>query len=83
MPIASAVGSIPAYLANLSTGSAIRSRDPRLFSEVIQSYLSEPLHWEEHSRNAVQAAKLFSYGNYLKAVRGLLGLPGPTETVTA
>jgi glycosyltransferase involved in cell wall biosynthesis len=83
VPIACAVGSIPEYLADFSTGSAINSRDPRLFSEVILAYLRDPARWQEQSRKAVQAARQFSYGNYLKAVRGLLDLPGSAETVTA
>ena len=75
VPIASAVGSIPEYLADFSTGSAIRSRDPRLFSDAIESYLRVPSRWDEHSGNAVKAAQQFSYGNYLQAVRELLTLP--------
>jgi glycosyltransferase involved in cell wall biosynthesis len=83
VPISCAVGSIPEYLAEFSSGAALRSRDPRLFSEAIQSYLRDLPRWREHSRNAVRAARQFSYGNYLKAVRGLLDLPGSPETVTA
>jgi glycosyltransferase involved in cell wall biosynthesis len=82
VPISCAVGSIPEHLANFSTGAALESRDPRLFSEVIQSYLRDIPRWQEHSHNAVQAAQQFSYGNYLKAVRRLLALPGSAETVT-
>jgi glycosyltransferase involved in cell wall biosynthesis len=83
VPIASAVGSIPQYLADFATGSAIESRDPRLFSEAIQSYLKDAPRWREHSRKAVLAARQFSYGNYLRAVRGLLDLPASAETVAA
>ena len=82
VPLACAVGSIPEYLADFSTGSAIKSRDPRLFSEAIQLYFRDIPRWREHSRKAVQAAQQFSYGNYLKAVRRLLALPGSPEAVT-
>jgi glycosyltransferase involved in cell wall biosynthesis len=83
VPLSCAVGSIPEYLADFATGSALKSRDPRLFSEVIQSYLRDESRWHEHSRNAVQAARQFSYGNYLQAVRSLLDLPNSAETVIA
>lgn len=83
VPISCAVGSIPEYLQDFSTGAAIKSRDPRLFSEVIQSYLKDIPRWREHSRKAVQAAQQFSYGHYIKAVRRLLDLPGSPATVTA
>ena len=83
VPIASAVGSIPEYLADFSTGSAIRSRDSRLFSDAIESYLRVPSCWDEHSGNAVRAAQQFSYGNYLRAVRELLMLPVVAEQAVA
>jgi hypothetical protein len=82
-PIASAVGNIPEYLADFSTGSAINSRDSRLFSDAVESYLHVLSRWDEHSGHAVKAAQRFSYGNYLQAVHVLLKLPVAVEQPTA
>lgn len=75
VPIATAVGSIPEYLRGFSTGQAISLRDPSLLRAAIQDYLNAPSVWAQHSMNAVKAARQFSYGNYLQAVRDLLKLP--------
>jgi glycosyltransferase involved in cell wall biosynthesis len=83
VPIASDVGSIPEYLAHFSSGSAIKSRDPRMFSAEIKSFLHVPARWDEHSRNAVIGAQQFSYDKYLQDVCKLLELPAPVEAVTA
>lgn len=83
VPIASAVGSIPEFLKSFSTGSAICSLETGMFCAAVESYLRNPAGWSEHSRNAVQAAQRFSYGNYLQAVRKLLDLPVSAETATA
>ena len=80
VPISTSVSSIPQFLRTFSTGEALRSREPRLFSRVIEDYLKAPARWSEHSQNAVKAARQFSYTNYLRAVRQLLGL---TVTATA
>ncbi|HEY3862560.1 MAG TPA: glycosyltransferase [Verrucomicrobiae bacterium] len=80
VPIATATGSVAEFLENFSTGAAIKSRDPKLFSGVIQAYLKDLACWSQHSRNAVQAAQRFSYDNYMNAVRGLLSLPRPEKT---
>jgi glycosyltransferase involved in cell wall biosynthesis len=83
VPIASAVGSIPEYLANFTTGTAINSRDPRLYSAAVESYLRAPARWNEHSRNAVKGARQFSYADYLRAVARLLELPAVVESAPA
>jgi glycosyltransferase involved in cell wall biosynthesis len=80
VPIAYGISSIPQFFRNYSTGQAILSLEPRHFSDTIESYLRTPLHWQEHSRNAVRAAPAFSYNNYLQAVRQLLKLPVPNQT---
>ena len=79
VPIASAVGSIPEYLTHFSTGQSIASRKSLLFSAAIDGYLRAPSRWQEHSRNAVKAAKQFSYSHYLRAVANLLELPAVVE----
>jgi glycosyltransferase involved in cell wall biosynthesis len=83
VPIASAVGSIPEYLARFSTGQAISSRNPRSFADAIETYLHDPARWQEHSKNAVKAAEQFSYSHYLRAVRDLLDIPAAAEAVAA
>lgn len=75
VPIASAVGSIPGYLGQFGTGRAIGSRDAQSFTAAILAYLKEPQRWKEHSQNAVQAAKHFTYGEYLGSVQKILNLP--------
>jgi glycosyltransferase involved in cell wall biosynthesis len=75
VPIATAVGSIQQYLDEFSTGHAVSSRESTQFREAIEDYLRLPARWHEHSRNAVEAARKFSYANYLRAVRELLNLP--------
>jgi glycosyltransferase involved in cell wall biosynthesis len=79
VPIATAVGSIEQHLADFSTGRAIGSRNSAQFKQVIDDYLRSPAHWREHSRNAAEAARKFSYANYLRAVRALLELPVAVE----
>ena len=83
VPIASAVGSIAEYLDQFATGQAISSRNPRLFSESIETYLRSPLRWEDHSQKAVQAARQFGYDSYLRAVHALLHLPVLPKPVPA
>ena len=82
VPVATSISSIPEFLQRFTTGRVIASRDPQLFSNAIKSYLLEREVWAQHSTNAVRAAQQFSYGNYLLAVRKLLGLSGPTQTVS-
>jgi glycosyltransferase involved in cell wall biosynthesis len=79
VPLAHGISSIPQVFRNCSTGQAIPTLEPRRFTGTIESYLRTPLHWHEHSRNAVKAAQAFSYDNYLQAVRQLLKLPAPTQ----
>jgi len=80
VPIAHGISSIPQVLRDYSTGQAIPSLEPRRFTDALESYLENPLHWQQHSRNAVKAAPAFSYDHYLQAVRQLLKLPVPTPT---
>lgn len=77
VPIAHGISSIPQILRDHSSGQAIPTLDPCRFSNAIKSYLQTPLHWREHSTNAVKAAPAFSYNHYLQAVRQLLKLPVP------
>jgi glycosyltransferase involved in cell wall biosynthesis len=73
--IASNVGSIPQYFKKFRSGRTYASSDVDSFAQSIQWYLTHPGIWKEESENAVEAAKHFSYANYLQAVRDILDLP--------
>ncbi|PYJ80020.1 MAG: hypothetical protein DME22_24615, partial [Verrucomicrobia bacterium] len=83
VPIASPVSSIPQYLSNFSCGQVVNSRNARSFSQALESYLRAPAGWEEHSKNALNAAQNFSYTHYLNAVRELLSMPFSAEPACA
>lgn len=75
VPIASNVSSIPALLRRFQTGKTFQADNLAAFVEAIRWYGNYAEDWKRESRNSVQAAQLFSYGQYLDAVRNLLALP--------
>lgn len=74
VPVTSDVSSIPQYLEKFRTGRALAPLDVDAYASAISSYKDHPERWKAESRNAIEAAKLFSYERYLAAVRNLLDL---------
>jgi glycosyltransferase involved in cell wall biosynthesis len=74
VPVASAVGSIPQYIASTGCGRAIAPADIEGFVAAIRQYVQNPAIWREESERGVKAAEQFSYREYLQRVRSLLGL---------
>ena len=72
VPVASAVGSIPHYLEKFGTGRAFAPDEIDHYTEAIAWYASHPEAWKQESRRGVEAARLYSYEEYLRAVEGLL-----------
>ena len=74
VPVASTVSSIPQYLERFGAGRALDPFDRRGFVEAIAGYVGDPKRWTAESRRAIEAARGFTYGSYLTAVRGVLDL---------
>ncbi|CAG0992607.1 partial Lipopolysaccharide 1,6-galactosyltransferase, partial [Anaerolineae bacterium] len=74
VPIASAVSSIPQYLAQFGVGKAIPPTAVKQFVDAIQEYFRNPQSWRVESQKAQQAAELFTYRRYLERVKVLLEL---------
>lgn len=76
VPIAGAVSSIPEILRATGAGIAIPPDDLDGFAAAIGGLVVRPEEWARLSRAAIAAAPAFSYGAYLKAVRGIFGEMG-------
>lgn len=74
VPVAGSVSSIPQYLNSFQTGRTCAPDDVAAFVDVLVWYARHPDRWKEESANGVQAAQLFSYKNYLQAVRTIFAL---------
>jgi glycosyltransferase involved in cell wall biosynthesis len=74
VPLAGSVSSIPQYLNSFQTGRTCAPDDVKAFVDVLVWYAQHPERWKEESANGVQAAQLFSYSNYLQAVRTIFAL---------
>ncbi len=74
VPVAGSVSSIPQYLNSFQTGRTCAPDDVMAFVDVLVWYAQHPERWKEESANGVQAARLFSYSNYLQAVRTIFAL---------
>ena len=75
VPLAGNVSSIPQYLERFHTGRTYPPDNLSAFVDALIWYEKHPERWKEESDNAVQAARQFSYANYLQAVRRLFNLP--------
>jgi glycosyltransferase involved in cell wall biosynthesis len=75
VPLASAVGSIPQYLAGAQTGRAIPAEAVERYADAILDYSTHPDLWKKESLHGLTAAERFSYRSFLEAVRSLLDLP--------
>jgi glycosyltransferase involved in cell wall biosynthesis len=74
IPIASCVGSVPQYLARFKVGRTFEASDLQGFVKAVMWYAEHENRWKEESASAVKAARNFSYMNYLKSVKQLLGI---------
>jgi glycosyltransferase involved in cell wall biosynthesis len=74
VPVAGSVSSIPQYLSSFQTGRICAPDDVMAFVDALVWYAQHPERWQEESANGVQAAQLFSYSNYLQAVRTIFAL---------
>jgi glycosyltransferase involved in cell wall biosynthesis len=72
VPVATAVGSVPAILGELGVGGVIATPSAAAFADAIASY--DAATWQRESAAAVDGARRFGYAAYLDAVRRLLGL---------
>jgi glycosyltransferase involved in cell wall biosynthesis len=72
VPVASAISSIPQYLAEFGCGVAPRVGDVAGFVAAVAGYASDELRWRRESAAAVAAAESFTFRKYLEAVDGLL-----------
>jgi glycosyltransferase involved in cell wall biosynthesis len=74
VPVASTVSSIPQFLDSFQTGRTCAPDDVTGFVNALAWYVQHPYLWKEESVKGVQAAQLFSYRNYLQAVRTIFDL---------
>jgi glycosyltransferase involved in cell wall biosynthesis len=74
VPVAGSVSSIPQFLNSFQTGRTCPPDDVEAFVDVLVWYAQNPNRWKEESAKGVQAAQLFSYRNYLQAVRTIFDL---------
>ena len=81
VPLASAVGSVPDYLARFGTGRALDPDDIRGYVEAIRYYAAHPDEWKGESTRSAEAAAAFSYRAYLHAVQRLPGMPAQAARV--
>jgi glycosyltransferase involved in cell wall biosynthesis len=72
VPIASAVSTIPQYLARFETGRAVPVEDIHGYADAIEALARDPDRWARESRHAVEAAPCFSYRHYLASIDRLI-----------
>jgi len=71
VPLASNVSSIPQILGETKAGHAFPPDQPQRFVEEIVKYTLDTDSWKTTSHYGLQAAKLFTYENYLDSVKKL------------
>lgn len=76
VPLAGNVSSIPQYLNSFRTGRAYSPDDKAAFVNALVWYDQNRAEWKNESEKGVQAARRFSYTNYLRAVSDLWKLNG-------
>ncbi|MBV8759486.1 MAG: glycosyltransferase [Deltaproteobacteria bacterium] len=74
--LASAVSSIPQYLARFETGAAFAPHAIDAFADAVVGYAADPARWLAESRRAIAAAPHFSFRHYLASVDELLTASG-------
>jgi len=71
VPLASDVSSIPEILEETQAGHTFAADQPQQFVDEIVQYTLDTDSWKTTSQCGLQAAKLFTYENYLDSVRKL------------
>ena len=74
VPLSSEVSCIPEFLQEFETGRSFAFDDVAAFSDAIVEYWRTPALWKQESARALEAAKRFTYDNYLEAVKNILKL---------
>ncbi len=72
VPVASAVSSIPQYIAEMKIGATAEVDDLEEFARAIARYVAEPDQWATESARAVDAASRFSFSHYLSSLDAML-----------
>lgn len=72
VPLASSVSSIPQILNKFQSGLAFASEDTKRFAQAVINLSNNPPDWKQLSDNGVMLAALFTYENYLTALKQLL-----------
>jgi glycosyltransferase involved in cell wall biosynthesis len=72
VPVASAISTIPQYLARFGTGAAVGVDKINAYADAIAALARDPDRWTRESRNAVEAAPYFSYRHYLTSIDSLI-----------
>lgn len=83
VPLASNVSSIPQYLRRFETGHAFPPEAIDAFRDAVLHYCERPELWKSESEKSVQAAPLFTYQAYLRAVLALLKLERVESSITS
>lgn len=68
VPLASAISSIPQYLADFGCGRALPIGDVDGYEQAIRDYLSSPESWLTESRAGMETARHFTYEAHLQQV---------------
>ncbi|MFA7407276.1 MAG: glycosyltransferase [Anaerolineaceae bacterium] len=71
VPLASTVSCIPQILGKTRSGLALPAKDTDAYVEVILDYTQYPWAWKQVSKNAIMAAREFTYEKYLSDVSNM------------
>jgi glycosyltransferase involved in cell wall biosynthesis len=77
VPVASAISSVPEYLARFGCGRALPALDVDRFAAELAIYVADRDLLRRESARAVESAEGFSYTRYLAAVREILPMKEP------
>ena len=68
VPLASTVSCIPQILGETGAGLALPAKDTDAYVKAILGYTQDPRAWKQVSKNAIMAAREFTYEKYLSDV---------------
>lgn len=68
VPLASTVSCIPQILGETGSGFALPAKDTDAYVKAILGYTQDPWAWKQVSKNAIMAAREFTYEKYLSDV---------------
>lgn len=72
VPVATAVGAIPQYLAEFGVGRALPAADPQLFAAALAEYAADHARWQREAAAASDLARYFTYAYYLERIDEML-----------